>query len=189
MKYMDTAPHFYAKDRASWHEWLETHHETESAVWLVYDKGPGRKLTWPDIVQEALCFGWIDSRPGKVSDTQSKLYISKRKPKSVWSKINKSYVDELIEAGLIQPAGQRAIDIAKQNGSWNALDLSDSLTYPSELIKAFKQAPLAAQNFELFPEGSRRNTLQWIYDAKTDDTRDRRIKEVVEKAKQNIRTR
>ncbi len=80
---MDQAPHVYIKDREAWRSWLATNGEAAQAVWLVFDKGKDRKLSWQDIVEEALCFGWIDSRPGKVSDSQSKIYVSKRKPKSV----------------------------------------------------------------------------------------------------------
>ncbi len=186
---MEHVPHFYAKDRAEWREWLEAHHVSESAVRLVYDKGPGRKLHWADIVQEALCYGWIDSRPGKVSDTQSKLYITQRKPKSVWSKINKGYIDGLVASGLMQPAGQAAIDRAKENGAWSALNLSDDLVYPAGLITEFEQHPSARVNFESFSESSRRNALQWIYDAKMDTTRDARIAQIIEAAEQGIRLR
>lgn len=186
---MDEAPHFYAKDRKSWRTWLTTHHEKESAVWLVFDKGIDRTMAWQDIVQEALCFGWIDSRPGKVSETQSKIYVSKRKPKSVWSKINKQHVETLIQNGLMQPAGLKAIDIAKNNGSWNALDLSDNLVYPAELKELFDRNTIAKTNFESFPVGTRKNTLQWIYDAKTEATRRRRIIQVLEAAVENIRLR
>lgn len=186
---MEHVPHFYAKNRAAWREWLDAHHGSESAVWLVYDKGAGRKLHWADIVQEALCYGWIDSRPGKVSDTQSKLYITKRKPKSVWSKINKGYVDELVASGLMQPAGQAAIDLAKENGSWDALNLSDDLVYPLGLSEGFDRSPIAKQHFESFSESSRRNALQWIYDARTDATRDARIAQIIEAAEQGIRLR
>ena len=176
---MQDTPHFYARNRAEWRLWLKDHHVSDSAVWLVYDKGVNRTLSWADIVKEALCYGWIDSRPGKVSETQSKIYISKRRPKSVWSKINKTYVSELINEGLMQPAGRAAIDVAKQNGSWDALNLSDALVYPLELVEEFERFPIAAQNFESFPETSRRNTLQWIYDARTDQTRANRVEQVI----------
>lgn len=102
---MDDVAHFYAKDRKSWRAWLEKNHEKENAVWLVSDKGPHRTLSWQDIVQEALCFGWIDGRARKVSETRSKIYVSKHKPKSIWSKINKQSVEKLIEENLMQPAG------------------------------------------------------------------------------------
>jgi uncharacterized protein YdeI (YjbR/CyaY-like superfamily) len=155
----------------------------------VFDKGKDRKMSWQDIVQEALCFGWIDSRPGKVSDTQSKIYVSKRKPKSVWSKINKEHIQKLTDKGLMYPAGIRAVEIAKANGSWDALNLSDNLIYPPELEKLFSQNSMAKDNFESFPEGSRRNTLQWIYEAKTEEVRLKRVNQVFEAALGNSRLR
>lgn len=186
---MNDAPHFYAKDRASWRKWLEKYHDSEVAVWLVYDKGVGRKLKWADIVQESLCFGWIDSRPGKISDTQSKIYVCRRKPKSVWSKINKAHVDELIANGQMRPAGLAAIERAQLNGSWDALNNSDNLIIPPELQAQFDKYPISQSNFEAFPVSSRRNMLQWIYDAKTDTTRANRITQVVDAARNNIRLR
>ena len=186
---MDKVAHFYAKDRASWRSWLQKNHKSENSVWLVFDKGKDRKMSWQDIVQEALCFGWIDSRPGKVSETQSKIYVSKRKPKSVWSKINKQHIEALIANDLMQPAGIEAMEIAKKNGSWNALYLSDNLVYPPELDKLFQQKPIAKTNFESFPEGTRKNTLQWIYDAKTEATKLTRIIQAFEAAVENIRLR
>lgn len=186
---MDKAPHFYAKNRADWRKWLAVNHDRENAVWLVYDKGAARKVSWVDIVQEALCFGWIDSRPGKVSETQSKIYVSKRKPKSVWSKINKGHIEELIASGLMQPAGLAAIKRGKLNGSWDALNNSDNLIIPTELQQGFDNSPTACRNFESFSVTVRRNMLQWIYDAKTDETRQRRILQVVESAEKNIKSR
>ena len=146
-------------------------------------------MTWQDIVEEALCFGWIDSRPGKVSDTQSKIYVSKRKPKSVWSKINKENIKKLINAGLMTPAGLEAVALAKTNGSWDALDKSDKMVIPDELLSLFKENTTAKLNFDNFPPGSRKNTLQWIYDARTDVTKQIRIKLVFEAAKENKRVR
>lgn len=186
---MDEVPHFYAKDRISWRKWLEKNHKNKNAIWLVFDKGKDRKMSWQDIVEEALCFGWIDSRPGKVSETQSKIYVSKRRPKSVWSKINKQHVNRLINQGLMTPAGLKIIEIAKQNGSWNTLDYSDNLIYPEELAAMFKKDSSAKSNFESFPPGSRKNTLQWIYDAKTEATRQKRIQQVFNAAKENVRLR
>ena len=183
------APHFYAPDRQAWRQWLEKNHTTESAVWLVYDKGVKRTLSWQDIVEEALCFGWIDSRPGKVSDTQSKLYISKRKPRSVWSRINKAHVEKLLTLGLMAPAGIEAVELARSNGSWDALNRSDNVIIPPELRKLFSKNSLAKNNFEQYPLGSKRNTLQWIYDAKTAQTRTARIHKVYEAAVLGVRLR
>ena len=186
---MDKTEHFYAKDRKSWREWLERNHDKRSAVWLVFEKGKDRTLLWQDIVEEALCFGWIDSRPGKVSETQSKIYVSKRKPKSVWSKINKQSIEKLINDGQMQPAGLASVEIAKQNGSWNALDQSDNLIYPRELDEIFAKDKIAKKNFKNFPVGTKKNTLQWIYDAKTEVTKMKRIIQVFESARENVRLR
>ena len=186
---MKDAPEFYAVDRASWRQWLADHHDSETGVWLVFDKGPGRKLHWPDVVQEALCFGWIDGRAGKVSDTQSKIYVSKRKPKGNWSKINKAHVENLIANGLMLPAGLAAIAQAKENGAWDALNNSDNLVYPAELEAAFEKQPRARTNFEAFAPSSKRLILQWIYDAKTDVTRNNRVSQTVESAERGEKVR
>jgi uncharacterized protein YdeI (YjbR/CyaY-like superfamily) len=186
---MENAPHFYAPNREAWRAWLSEHHQTETAVWLIYDKGKDRTMSWQDIVEEALCFGWIDSRPGKVSEKQSKLYISKRKPKSVWSKINKASIERLVAAGQMMPAGMASVAIAKENGSWSALDLSDNLVYPPELVELLAGNPAAKENFENFPTGTRRNTLYWIYDAKTEKTRTSRIQQAYDAARDNVRLR
>ncbi len=186
---MDKVPQFYASDRRAWRLWLEKNHDRESAIWLVFDKGKNRTMTWQDIVKEALCFGWIDSRPGKVSDDQSKIYVSKRKPLSVWSSINKLNIAKLIDSGQMTPSGIASVEIAKRNGSWQALDLSDNLVQPPELMNAFVSSPLAKKNFEAFPVGVQKNILQWIYDAKTDVTRAKRIQLTVDSACKNTRLR
>lgn len=184
---MNDAPYFYARDRKAWRAWLLKNHDKQTAVWLVYDKGPNRTMNWEDIVQEALCFGWVDSRPGKVSETKSKIYISRRKPKSVWSKINKAHIAELTKNGQLQPAGQAAIDTARQNGSWDALNDSDNLVIPPEMKVLFTAAPEAQKNFDKFSESARRMILQWIYDAKRPETKSARIQKTVELAKQNLK--
>lgn len=186
---MHEVQHFYAPDLESWRRWLEDNHEKEMSVWLVYDKGKNRTFTWQNIVEEALCYGWIDSRPGKVSDTQSKIYVSKRKPNSVWSKINKNNVERLINEGRMKPSGMQSITVARQNGSWDALNLSDNLVIPHELSELFETDTAARSNFERFSVGSKRNTLQWIYDAKTEKTKQQRIATTFNAAKENRRVK
>lgn len=186
---MNDTPLYYAENRHSWRRWLAENHATSRAVWLVYDKGANRKLSWQDIVQEALCFGWIDGRAGKVSETQSKLYVSKRSPKSVWSKINKDHVENLIATGLMTPAGQAAIDEARRNGSWDALNKSDALEIPEDLAIMFETHQVARDNFKRFSNSSKRIILAWIYDAKREETRAKRVLETVRLATQNIKAR
>ena len=184
---MNNAPEFYAPDRPAWREWLETHHDSEQSVWLVFDKGPGRKLSYDEIVEEALCFGWVDSIPGKVSDTQSKLYVSRRKPKSAWSKANKDRIERLTAAGLMAPAGIAAVELAKSSGTWDALNASDRLEMPQELADLLDQHPKAQTFYEAMSPSSKKIILEWIYSAKTNATRTKRIVETVELAEQGIK--
>jgi uncharacterized protein YdeI (YjbR/CyaY-like superfamily) len=185
---MDNAEEFYAPSRQAWREWLKANHQSKSAVWLVYDKGPSRSLTWEAIVQEALCFGWVDSRAGTASDTKSKIYVSKRKPTSGWSKINKAHVAELERKGLMASAGKAAIELAKQNGTWDKFTKSDNLIQPPELIIAFESNYKAKTNFDAFSDSSKRQILQWLYDAKTTETLAKRVERTVAQAELNLKS-
>jgi uncharacterized protein YdeI (YjbR/CyaY-like superfamily) len=167
----------YAADRAAWRSWLETHGETSAAVWLVYfKKGSGQpSITWNEAVEEALCFGWIDSKAKPVDDLRYMQYFSPRKPKSVWSKINKASVERLVAGGLMREPGLRAIERAKANGSWSALDDVEALVIPNDLAAAFAAAPGTRDGFDALSRTNRRNILQRIATAKRPDTRARRI--------------
>lgn len=178
---------FYARDWAAWRAWLAEHHASEQSVWLIYDKGRDRRLTYDDIVEEALCFGWVDSKPGKVSETQSKLYISRRKPRSAWSQANKDRITKLRRDGLLTPAGDEAVRVAQANGAWDQLRASDALAEPRELTLALDAHAAARTFYDAMPPSSRRIILEWIYSAKTDATRQRRIDETVDLAARGIR--
>lgn len=179
---MDEASVFYAKDRAAWRQWLKENHTKEKGVWLIYDKGAARTMAWEDIVQEALCFGWIDSRPAKLSETQSKIYVSKRNAKSAWSKINKEHAAYLLKAGLMPPAGQVVIDEAQRNGAWDALSKSDALEMPPEMIALFDKDAKAKRFYDAMPPSSKKLILEWIYSAKKEETQRARIMQTVELA-------
>jgi uncharacterized protein YdeI (YjbR/CyaY-like superfamily) len=184
---MSDAPTFYAKDRQAWREWLEVHHGSEQSVWLIYDKGPNRPLPYDAIVEEALCFGWIDSRPGTVSATQAKLYVSRRTPKGAWSKANKDRISRLRAQGLMTQAGEHAVARAQANGSWDHLETSDRFELPRELVEQLDADAPAKAFFEALPPSSHRIILEWIYSAKTDETRLKRITETVHLAAQGIK--
>ncbi len=184
---MQDASSYYAKDRAAWREWLAAHHQTEQSVWLIYDKGAARRLSYDAIVEEALCFGWVDSKPAKLSDTQSKLYISKRKPKSVWAKTNKARIAALESQGLMQPAGLEVVRIAKENGSWETLDRSDNLEAPVELVEQLVANPKAKDFYESMSASSKRIILEWIYSTKREETKRARVNETVQLALQGIK--
>lgn len=171
----------YVPDRAALRAWLERHHASHGAVWLVYDKKPtggARALTYDAIVEEALCFGWIDSVVGKVDESRARLYFSPRKPGSVWSALNKRRVDALEKAGLMAQPGRAKIMAAKRDGSWDALNAVaevDRGKLPTDLERALARVRGAAGHFAAFPPGVRRQCVQWIITAKRAETRAERV--------------
>jgi uncharacterized protein YdeI (YjbR/CyaY-like superfamily) len=178
-----------AKDRAAWRRWLERHHASSPSVWLViHKKGhPTGRLFYEDAVQEALCFGWIDSTANSLDEHNYKLWMAPRKPQSGWSAVNKRRIERLLAHGQVAPAGLAAIDAAKRDGSWAALDASHSLAVPRDLATAFKRYPDAARHFDAFPPSARRAILQWIDGAKRSETRARRTDETARLAQEDIR--
>lgn len=177
------------ESRAQLRAWLTANHGQAQSVWLVtWKKASGdRHVPYGDIVDEALCFGWIDSLPRKLDVERSMLLLSPRKRGSAWSAVNKAKVERLGAAGLIHPAGQAIIDAAKADGSWTRLDAVDALVVPPELEAAFATRPGAAENFGRFPPSTRRGILEWIIQAKRPETRNRRITETADLAQRNIR--
>lgn len=180
---------FLAHDRAEWRAWLTENHRTATGVWLVfYKKGSGKPyLSYDEAVEEALCFGWIDSKPGKLDDERSMQYYAPRKPKSNWSKINKERVERLTAAGLMTENGLKMVELAKQTGTWAALDEVEALIVPPDLQAELEALPPAATHFAAFPRSVKRGILEWILNAKTAETRQKRIAETVRLAAENIR--
>lgn len=177
------------KNRAALRKWLEKHYMQKESIWLILHKKNSTKgtLTYNDAVEEALCFGWIDSKPNKLDDETYKLTYSPRKPKSGWSKINKEKIERLIKEGLMHPAGLAKIEAAKKDGSWNALDGIESFEMPAELEKALHKNKTAKKYFDAFPPGIRKQLIQWVTIAKQKETKDKRVKEIVTLAAKNIR--
>lgn len=175
----------HPKTRSQWRKWLEKNHSTSPGVWLIYYKKDSgkRKLDYADAVEEALCFGWIDSLPGKIDNERSALKFTPRKPKSVWSKLNKQRIEKLIGQKLMTIAGLTAIERAKRNGSWNILNASDFHTdnnsMPKDLEKALSKNKKALTNFRAFPAGYRKRFLFWIDSAKRPETKAARIKQTM----------
>jgi uncharacterized protein YdeI (YjbR/CyaY-like superfamily) len=138
-------------------------------------------------VEEALCFGWIDSKAVKRDENSRYQYFSQRKPKSIWSRINRARVERLTAEGLMTPAGQALIDFAKSNGNWEALVDVENLVIPKDLQRRFDKNKKALMNFRAFSASSRRIILYWILSAKRADTRKKRIEETVRSAAQNLK--
>ena len=180
---------FHPRTRPAWRAWLAEHHAREAGLWLIrYKKAAGKPtLSYADVVEEALCFGWIDSLPRALDAERTMLYVAPRKPGSGWSRLNKERAERLIRAGRMTPAGQAKIDAAKADGSWNALDAVEALTVPDDLAAAFAQHPGAAAHWDAFPRSVKRGILEWITTAKRADTRRRRIEETARKAQRNER--
>lgn len=180
---------FYAKSRKEWRDWLEKNHEIEKSIWLIIYRKESEisSVYYTEAVDEALCFGWIDSKPNKRDDKSYYQFFSKRNKKSKWSKINKAKVSKLIKAGLMHPSGLKMIEVAKKSGTWNALDEVENLTIPEDLQTYFEKNSIAFQNWNNFPPSSKRGILEWILNAKKPETRKKRIEETVRLASENKR--
>lgn len=186
-KFEDQLETVYACDRQQWREWLEKFHLTSPGIWLIYYKVKSSKpsVRYSEAVKEALCFGWIDSKVKSLDADRYQQIFTPRKPKSVWSKLNKQYVEELIEQGLMTQVGLEKIAAAKQDGSWNSLDAIEALTIPTDLQQALEANATAQLNFEAFSNSSKKNILFWIDSAKRPETRLKRIEQTIISAAQN----
>lgn len=180
---------FYAESRMDWRKWLERNHDKEKSVWLIIFKKESHtpSVYYPKAVDEALCFGWIDSKPNKRDDESYYQFFSKRNPKSNWSRVNKEKIKRLLSENRIAPAGHEMIRIAKEMGTWDALNDVENLIIPSDMQHVLDKNPTAFQNWEAFPPSTKRGILEWIFSAKREVTRAKRIKETVEKAERNVR--
>jgi uncharacterized protein YdeI (YjbR/CyaY-like superfamily) len=182
-------PQLEITSAAQLRKWLLANHDSVEGIWLVtYKKSSGeRYVSYEEVVREALCFGWIDSQGKPLDATRSQLLLTPRKPKSNWSGPNKARVAELTAAGLMQPAGQAMIDLAKRSGTWTALDDVEALIEPDELRAALDAQPDARRHWDEFPRSTRRAILEWIGSAKRPKTVQKRIAETARLAAVNVR--
>lgn len=173
--------------RKEWREWLEINHHTSFGVWLIYYKVKSGKpsVQYSEAVKEALCFGWIDSKVKSLDEERYMQIFTPRKPKSVWSKLNKQYIAELIEQGLMTKAGIEKIAAAIQDGSWYKLDAIEELIISADLKQALEANETAKKYFEAFSNSSKKNILFWIESAKRPETRLKRIEQTILSAAQN----
>ncbi len=178
---------FYPKTRNAWRKWLEKNHSTSPGVWLIYDKkSTGKvKLVYNDAVEEALCFGWIDSTMRPLDEGHFMQRFTPRKSKSGWSGLNKKRIEKMIAGGLMTGAGFEKIEAAKKDGSWESFDHIDAIQLPEDFQKALSGNKKAKANFENFPPFSKKQFLYHINQAKTKATRKQRIKLCVKMASIN----
>lgn len=180
---------FYPASRQEWRQWLQENHLLEQSIWLIQYKMKSDKpsISWSESVDEALCFGWIDSTRKSIDHETFMQFFCKRKPRSVWSKINKAKVERLVEEGLMAPAGYESIETAKQNGSWSILDVVEELQIPEDLEAAFLAQPGAMDFFLGLSKSVRKSILQWVVMAKRMETRQKRIGEIAELAGRRLK--
>ncbi|MEC3881755.1 YdeI/OmpD-associated family protein [Parapedobacter sp. 10938] len=176
----------YAASNTEWRQWLLENHGTHQGIWLIqYKKHTGKPtISWTDAVDEALCFGWIDSIKKKLDDDRSIQFFSKRKPTGTWSKINKEKVERLIADGLMEQAGLDCVETAKRNGSWTILDTVEALLIPDDLAAALDDHNGSKTYFDSLSKTSRKALLQWVVLAKRPETRQKRIAEIAAAAAQ-----
>lgn len=180
---------YHPHTRQEWRSWLGKNYRRAEGVWVLnFKKDTGKpRLEYEDIVEEALCFGWIDSIPRKLDDERTMLWVSPRKNGSKWSSLNKKRIEKLTAAKLMHEAGVRKVEAAKRDGSWTALDDIEANLIPDDVTVALNTFPHAKENFVAFPKSVRRGILEWILNAKKPETRAKRILKTAAMAEKNQR--
>jgi uncharacterized protein YdeI (YjbR/CyaY-like superfamily) len=177
-------PIFHAESRAAWRAWLEVNHRTERGVWLCsWRTATGRPLCpYPEAVEEAICFGWIDSTVTVLDADRALQLMTPRKPKSTWTRLNRQRAALMEEAGLMTDAGRRAVETARQNGWWTIYDPVEDLLEPADLAAMLDADAEARPHWDTFPPTARKGMLWWVISAARASTRQQRIAAVVAKA-------
>ena len=189
---MEERPQLYFPRDVEWYDWLlENHSKYPKGVDLIFYKVDSTmaSMRWEEAVKVALCFGWIDSTVKSLGNGKRRQYFCPRNPKSTWSKLNKSYVVQLEKQGLIQEQGWKLINLAKDTGTWTAMDDVENGVIPEDLMVAFAKAKTAYTNYQNFTPGYRKSYLSWLHSAKRQMTRDKRIAEIIKLCDANIKSR
>jgi uncharacterized protein YdeI (YjbR/CyaY-like superfamily) len=181
MAALDDAEQIEPVDRAGWRAWLQRHHATVTGVWVIRRPRAANDsaLTYDDIVEEALCFGWIDSTARKFDDGRQGQYVARRRPGGTWAATNKARVERLLAEGRMSGAGRAAVERAKSDGSWNALDSVEALELPDDLDQAFAEHPRLARAYDDATNSAKKQVLWYLASAKRDETRARRLRELI----------
>ncbi|NRR90685.1 YdeI/OmpD-associated family protein [Winogradskyella undariae] len=184
-------PELYFKTDTEWRQWLQENHDSEKAIHLIFYKVDHEKesMRWEEAVKVALCYGWIDATVKSLGNGKRRQYFCPRKPKSVWSAVNKTYIKELQKDNLMHPKGLDSIKIAKENGSWTALDAVEKGIIPEDLQLAFNKNKNAYTNFLNFAPSYKKGYLYWLNQAKREDTKQKRIAEIIKFCDSNIKNR
>jgi uncharacterized protein YdeI (YjbR/CyaY-like superfamily) len=181
----------YFKNAAEWRQWLHENHSSSKGVELIFYRvnSDFESMRWEEAVQVAICYGWIDSTVRRIDDEKRKQTFTPRKDKSVWSKLNKTYIDRLITENLMHESGLKKITIAKSNGTWESLDAVENHEIPTDLEMAFAKNKTAFDNYQNFSPSYRKSYLYWLNQAKREETRKARIEEIIRLCQLNIKSR
>ncbi|MDH3431443.1 MAG: YdeI/OmpD-associated family protein [Gammaproteobacteria bacterium] len=182
-------PKLEFRSRQEIRDWLEKNYSKGTSFWLVtYKKHvPKRHVPYNDVVEELLCYGWVDTRTRRLDEDRMMLLVAPRKVGSTWSASNKERVARLTKQGLMTKAGQEKVIAARQDGSWAYLDDIENLVVPDDLAQALGTNKRARDNFEAFNASARKVILLWIKTAKRSETRARRVRETVRLATKNVK--
>lgn len=188
---MNTLEELYFKSDDEWRKWLSEHYNSSKGVYLIlYKVNSGvPSMRWEEAVRVALCYGWIDSTVKKLGDERRKQLFTPRNSKSVWSKLNKTHIKELIASKLMHQSGQLKIDVAKNDGSWTILDDVENLIIPTDLQLEFDKNHIAFSNYNQFAKSYKKGYLYWLNSGKRKATREKRIAEIIKLCTANIKTR
>jgi uncharacterized protein YdeI (YjbR/CyaY-like superfamily) len=182
-------PLIHPESIAEWRDWLSQHHADTDGVWLARWKKVSGKvpLDYAQIVEEALCFGWIDGLTNTLDDGRQAQLLTPRRPGSGWARSNKERVERLVADGRMTDAGMQVIDAARADGSWSLLDASEALIEPDELKAALDANGEARRQWNAFPKSPRKALIFWVTSAKRPETRQRRVTAIVDEAAQGRR--
>ncbi|MFI8565185.1 YdeI family protein [Rhodococcus sp. NPDC078407] len=184
-------PIVHVETRSQWRSWLQREHASTRGVWLCSWRSTTDRprCPYPDAVEEAICFGWIDSTAGVLDEQRGLQMFTPRRPKSQWTRLNRQRAADMDELGLMTDAGRRAVAAAKANGWWTIADQVEDLLEPLELTTALDEAPNARRNWDGFPPSARKQMLWWVVSAARADTRADRIAHIVAEAAAGRRAR
>ena len=180
-------PRFQPASRADWRKWLRANHGKSTGVWMVFLKGKDRQLSYDDAVEEALCFGWIDSLTKSLDERAYLQLFTPRKPKSAWASSNKKRVERLIASRRMTRAGLEKIEAAKKDGSWTKLDAVEAMTVPPDLAKALARAKKAKAFFDALAPSTRKGIMYWVTSVKNPALRAERVAHTVSQAAMGLR--
>lgn len=182
---------FYFKNDTEWRNWLAKNYDSKDGIYLIFYKVENEEasMRWEEAVKVALCFGWIDATVKSLGNGKRRQYFCPRKQKSIWSAVNKKYIEDLIANNLMHQSGLDIIAIAKKNGSWTALDAVEKGIIPEDLQTEFDKNETAFTNYKNFAPSYRKSYLYWLQQAKRDATRKNRIIEIIRLCNENIKSR